>query len=99
MVDPWPGRETVQVVEVARAAGLPRYDMRKVEVAGLIQPVGREGTGGRPVVTHDDALFLLHAALLAVAAGLALVSVVRVLRQSGASLGPGGFTVPVPISP
>lgn len=99
LADPWPDRATVPVIEVARTAGIPRYDVRKVELAGLVQHAGREGAGGSLTLTHDDALYLLHAALLALAAGIALVTVVRVLRQTGASLGPGGFTVPIPISP
>lgn len=97
--DPWVGRQTVPVIEVARAAGLPRYDLRRVEHSGLIEHAGRDGRGGRLMLTHDDALFLLRAALVATAAGIGLVTMVRLLRQAGASLGPDGFMIPLPASP
>lgn len=87
VLDPWPGLDTVPVFEVARVAGVPRYDVRKVESAGLIKHAGRlagpgvgRGRGGALVVTHDDAVFLLRCALIAVAAGAALVTVVRIMR-------------------
>lgn len=98
VLDPWDGQDVVPVLEVARAAGVPRYDVRKVELAGLIEHVGREnpGKGGRLLISHDDALFLLGVAALATAAGVALVTAARLFRESGAELGPDGFVVPIP---
>lgn len=87
VVDPWQGQATVPLFDVARVAGVPRHDLRHCELKGLIKHAGRlsgpgvgRGKGGAPVVTHDEALFLLRCALIALAAGVAVATVVRVMR-------------------
>lgn len=96
LADPWPGQNTVSVIDVAREAGVPRYNVRTVELAGLVEHAGRAGRGGRLMVSKEDALFLLGAAAVAAVAGIALVTVVRALRETGAQVGPGGITIPLP---
>lgn len=93
VLDPWPDLDTVPVIDVARAAGVPRYDVRKVELAGLVKHAGRlagpgvgRGRGGTPTLTHDDAVFVFRCALIAVMAGVAVVTVARVMR--GIDAGP-----------
>lgn len=80
--DPWAGQRYVPLADIAQTAGLPRHHMRKVENAGLIEYADKRTFGGGYTVAHEDALFLLRCALIAVAAGVALVTVVRVLRAT-----------------
>lgn len=82
ITDPWPGRTLVASTEVAEVTGLTRWQIRAVEQAGTVQPVEKRGAAGRHQYTKDDALLLLVAAVTAVAAGLALVQVARVLRAA-----------------
>jgi hypothetical protein len=86
----------VPVADVVREAGVSREDVRTVERKGWIEPAGRKGQGGAHLLTHDDAMFLLGAAIIAVAAGLAVVTMVRVLRETGAMPGPAGMVIPFP---
>lgn len=81
-VDPWLDRQAVPVIEIARSVpGLTRGDLRRVERNGLVQHVGRARAGAL-TVSRDDALFLRHAAQIATAAGIGLVTVVRVLKAA-----------------
>lgn len=92
VADPWPDTDAVPVIDVARKAHVPRYDVRTVELEGLVSHLPKRGPKGSLMVSKDDALFLLGCAALAVAAGIALVTVVRVLRETGAQ--PGGLPLP-----
>lgn len=95
--DPWPGMIEVSARDVARVAGMARNALRPVEDEGLVPPVSGGGYGRQLRWSKDDALFLLAAALLAAALGIALVTVVRAMQTHGATRPVGGeFVIPMP---
>lgn len=47
---------------------------------GLICPLDKRGRNGRYMITRQDAVFLVIAAIMAAGAGLAIVTVLRGLR-------------------
>ncbi len=97
VADPWPGQAMVPAVEVSRTAGLPDNYIRTVIGAGIFDDNRREGPGGRRMLSHDDAVWLLNAVTFAVATGIALSILVRALRGTGAQLSEdGGFMIPPP---
>jgi hypothetical protein len=93
----------VPLPEVQRVAGIPRSTLRCALDDGLVELAGHvKGPGrGRPAgaLTVDDVLLLVACAALAYAAGVAFVTVLRTMRETGAALDPaaGTFTIPVPI--
>ncbi|MGH7881436.1 MAG: hypothetical protein ACREN8_00790 [Candidatus Dormibacteraceae bacterium] len=96
VLDPWPDSQTVSVVDIARASGVTRGDLRTAEQEGLITYAGR-GPNGRYVLSKEDAIFFLQAALIAATTGIAVVTVIKVLSKSGASITPGvGIVIPLP---
>lgn len=89
----------VDFPEVIRASGLPRHVLRTAMDDGWIVPTSvRRGTGrGRTqTLTVEDALFVLAVAALAVAAGVAFVTLMKTLKTTGAQLGPDGIKIPLP---
>jgi hypothetical protein len=64
-----------------------------------VTPLGRAGRGGSYVIGHDDAVRFITAALIAAAAGVALVVILRVLAGTGASVSGAGVTIPLAMSP
>lgn len=92
----WAGRDVLPVMEVVRAAGLSRDDVRVVDKAGLLRKLDRRGPKNAIMITREEAMFLLGVAALAIAAGMALVTMARLLRETGASVGPTGIVIPFP---
>lgn len=93
---PYSGRDLIPLPDIGRAVGLdaPRqtYAVRK----GLIQPVdGKRGPNGRYLVSWDEALFIVTAAALALAAGIAVVTMLRTLRAAGAQVSGSAVMIPV----
>jgi hypothetical protein len=90
------GQGLVSLSAVARHVGLTPPQQSGAVRGGLIKPVTRKGSvGGQYLITMDDALFLLAAAALAAIAGMAVVRMLRTLREAGATLGPSGMVIPV----
>jgi hypothetical protein len=79
---------------VARTTGdypAVNYTVRKCGVPVL----GREGRGGGRYIPVSEALLLVVAAALAVAAGIALAQMYRAIKASGATVGPTALTIPL----
>jgi hypothetical protein len=92
------------LADVQRAAGLSRGAVRAAVDEGLVTPTPVRmgpGQGGGYTVTLDDALLLVACAALALAAGVAFVTMLRVLRSSGATIDPaaGAVVLPIPTTP
>ena len=81
LTDPWPGLDKVPMTAVAKAADLNLWQVRKAQQEGLVTPLDQRGPNGRLLLSKDDALFLLMAAVAAMAAGVALVVAARVLQS------------------
>jgi hypothetical protein len=87
--------DTVMVSDVVRTAGVPHGAIDYPIRLGLVPIVAREpGRRGR-YITRDDAVMLLAAAALAVAAGVALAAIVRAIRATQATVTPAGLVIPV----
>ena len=51
---------------------------------GIVQPTGkRAGIGGSYVISWDDAVLVLVAAVLAALAGAAVITIARMIKESG----------------
>lgn len=91
----WEGQEFIPLPELARPLGLnmaaQSYAVRK----GVITPAPKRGANGRYMVTRDEALFLLAAAGIAAAVGIAIVTALRYLRSSGARVSDGAVIIPL----
>lgn len=86
---------TVMVSDVIRTAGVPHGAIDYPIRLGLVPIVAREpGRRGR-YISREDAVMLLAAAALAVAAGVALAAVVRAIRVTGGSVTADGLMIPV----
>lgn len=87
---------TVAVVDVAKTTGdypAVNYTVRKCGVPVM----GREGRGGGRYIPVSEALLLVAAAALAVAAGIALAQMYRAIKASGATIGADALTIPLPL--
>lgn len=87
---------TVPVSDVARTTGdypAVNYTVRRCGV-----PVIDQGGHGRTrYISVSEALLLVAAAALAVAAGVALAQMYRAIKASGATVGPNSLTIPLPL--
>jgi hypothetical protein len=86
---------TVPVADVVRSAGVPHGAVDYTIRLGLVPVHAQFGAHRRRYISREDALMLLAAAALAVAAGVALATIVRAIKATGAQVGPGGLTIPV----
>lgn len=91
----WEGREVIPLPDLGARVGLDRgrqeYAIRK----GIIHPSGKRGANGRHTVTWDEAALIVAAALLAALGGIALVTLIKSLREVGAQVTPAGITIPL----
>ncbi len=91
----WEGRETVPFPDVARAVGLDRNHIAYAVTKGIIEPEPERGPCNAYMIRWDDVVLIVVAAAIAAAAGIAVMTVIRSLRQSGAMVTPAGVTIPV----
>ncbi|MCX4429463.1 hypothetical protein [Streptomyces mirabilis] len=88
---------TVPVSDVARTTGdypAVNYTVRRCGV-----PVIEQGGHGRTrYISVSEALLLVAAAALAVAAGVALAQMYRAIKTAGATVGPNSLTIPLPVA-
>jgi hypothetical protein len=85
---------TVAVTDVARTTGdypAVNYTVRKCGVP----VVDRGGRGKGRYIPVSEALLLVAAAALAVAAGIALAQMYRAMKATGATVGPDSLTIPL----
>ncbi len=87
---------TVRVSDVARTTGdyeSVNYTVRKYGVV-----VEQHGQGRSRYIPVSEALLLVAAAALAVAAGVALAQMFRAIKASGATVGADALTIPLKLS-
>ncbi len=95
VLERWQGQPAVPLPEVTHAVGL-NYDHGKAFVQqGLVKPLPERGFGNAHMIDWDQVLLILAAAAFAAVAGMAVVTALRTLRQTGAQVTPGGITIPV----
>lgn len=85
---------TVRVSDVARTAGdyqAVNYTVRRYGVPVMAQ----EGQGRSRYIPVSEALLLVAAAALALAAGVALAQMYRAIKASGATVGANALTIPL----
>lgn len=85
---------TVRVSDVARTTGdyqAVNYTVRKCGVTVAAQ----KGQGASRYIPVAEALLLVAAAALAVAAGVALAQMYRAIKASGATVGVDAVTIPL----
>lgn len=90
---------TVAVTEVARTTGdypAVNYTVRKCGVPVVSRGPGR---GSGRYIPVSEALLLVAAAALAVAAGVALAAMYRAIKAAGAEVGPDALTIPLNLKP
>jgi hypothetical protein len=86
---------TVRVSDVARTTGdyeAVNYTVRRYGVV-----VDQHGQGRSRYIPVSEALLLVAAAALAVAAGVALAQMYRAIKASGAQVGANSLTIPLPL--
>src|SRR4051794_9317395 len=89
----------VLVSDVLRRGGISPDSFRRTVDAGLITPTPTRigaGRGGGRTITVDDALLLLAVAALAIAAGVAITTMLRAIRAQGGTVSGGNITIPIP---
>lgn len=86
----------VRLPDAARAAGVSKATLRIAIEDGLIQPTPIRRRHNTRTIRLEDALLLIAVASLAAAAGIAFLSMLRTLRQTGAELRPEGVVIPFP---
>lgn len=88
---------TVPVTDVARTTGdypAVNYTVRRCGV-----PVtSRQGRNHARYIPVSEALLLVAAAALAVAAGVALAQMYRAMKANGATIGADSLTIPLPFA-
>lgn len=86
---------TVRVSDVARTTG--DYEAMNYTVRRYGVVVDQHGQGRSRYIPVSEALLLVAAAALAVAAGVALAQMYRAMKTSGATIGADSLTIPPPL--
>jgi hypothetical protein len=86
---------TVPVADVIRTAGVPHGAVDHAVRACNIPVLGQHGQGRRRYISVSDALVILAAAALAVAAGVALSQMYRALKGTGVTVSDSGLMIPL----
>lgn len=84
----------IELSTVFKKLDLTRSVQSAIVKEGLVTPVAR-GPHGRYLVTKEDAIFVSGAAALALAAGIAIVSMIRMLRVQDAQVDLSAITIPI----
>jgi hypothetical protein len=96
VIERWQGQTAVPLAEVAHAVGLDYHHTKYALRKGLVEPIpDQRGFGNAHMIDWDQVVLFLAAAVLAAMAGIAVVTALRSLRNSGAQVGPNGVTIPV----
>jgi hypothetical protein len=94
----WEGQELVPLPDLAHAVGLTRGTLHYARQNGLIVPVKRRGPNGRHLITWDQAVLIVAAAIVAAAAGIAIVTAIHALRGAGATVADGAVVIPLGVA-
>jgi hypothetical protein len=80
-----PDAEVIPLPVIRDRIGWDRATQSYAVRSGVIRPVPERGKAGCYQVTRDDAIQILVAAALALAAGIAVVAMIRAIQESGLS--------------
>lgn len=78
-----PDAEVIPLPLIRERIGWNRQQQHHAVESGVIRPVAKRGPAGCYQVTRDDAVTILIAAALAVAAGIAVVAMLRAIQGAG----------------
>jgi hypothetical protein len=78
-----PDAEVIPLPFVRDRIGWTRDQQSYAVESGAIRPVDKRGKAGCYQVTREDAVLILIAASLALAAGVAVVMMIRAIREAG----------------
>ena len=92
---PFAGRDLIPLPELGNSLGFNKAAQSYAVRHGVITPAPKKGKSGRYMVTRDEAMLIIAAAGLALAIGVALVTAIRALRESGATVTAGGIVIPI----
>lgn len=95
VLDPFGDTDLIPLADLADRVGLNRGTQQYAIRNNVIVPANRRGPHGRYLVSRDEALLILAAAAISVAIGVALVTVLRTLRSTGAQVTGGSLTIPL----
>jgi hypothetical protein len=94
---PWTDATRVPFPTLATRAGLSRDVRREILDSGVFEPLPETtGKGKTAMITAEDALMFAAAVVLALAAGLAVVTVLRVIVKTGAEFGGETLKIQLP---
>ena len=99
-LSPFGDRDLIPLPEIGNYLGMPRATRNALVSKGLVRTTvapgeTRSARGRKVLVTRDEALLIIAAALMAAALGIALVTAIRGLRNSGAVLTADALTIPL----
>lgn len=80
---------------LAKEAGITTMALWSATNEGLITPAGRK-RHNTMAFSREDAILVIFVAGLAIAAGVAFVTVLRVIKVNGGTLKGGAIKIPVP---
>lgn len=97
---PFGDADVIPLPDVANYVGMQRNTRTYAVEKGIIHTTTGPGAAGRGragsyVVTRDEALLIIVSAALAATIGVAVVTVIRTLRNSGASITADSVTIPL----
>lgn len=78
-----PDMEVIPLPLIRDRVGWNREQQHHAVKLGVIRPVEKRGPAGCYQVTRDDAVMILVAAALALAAGIAVVAMLRAIQGAG----------------
>lgn len=78
-----PDADVIPMPLICKRIGWDRFAQNNAVSQGLIRPVEKRGKAGCYQVTRDDAVMILIAAALALAAGVAVVIMLRGIQGAG----------------
>jgi hypothetical protein len=78
-----PDTDPVPLPLVRDRIGWNREQQSYAVRSGVIRPVSKRGRAGCYQVTRDDAVLILIAAAIALAAGVAVVAMIRAIQEAG----------------
>jgi hypothetical protein len=91
----WQGRDAVPLTEVAHAVGLNRAHVEYAVRKRIVAPLPERGPCNAYMIDWEQIVLIVVAAAIAAAAGIAVMTVIRSLRDSGATVSATGVTIPV----
>lgn len=87
--------DLIPLADLADHVGLNRGTQNYAIRTKVIIPADKRGPHGRYLLTRDETLLILAAAAISISIGVALVTILRTLRETGARVTDGSLTIPL----